>query len=290
MAKFKVLEINQLIMTRLGIYSFNLTEPTNEFFKSFCCYYFSVALALCAILSGMYVCSIWHDQAKFRLALEAIIVSIGCIQSLGAYLNVGFNMKKVKALHMKLQNMVDKGESEAIEHVKFIQQFNSFITAHLDENEKISETYWGAEKACRKTTKLMFGYIIFHEQVFVASLIYSIYCICGGNTDTSKWPLVFNLVTPLDVKTVSGWLTMWFYQLNVSICYTLSTVSTISYFICCCYYITTIRDHFKLNIDSIKEFLSDRRFKNDATNDGNQFGRIKQQLHEAIEIHVNMFE
>lgn len=136
----------------------------------------------------------------------------------------------------------------------------------------------------------MFSYILFHEQVFIVSLIYSIYCICIGSTDTSSWPLVFNLVAPFDIKPIWGWLLMWFFQLNVSICYTLSTISTISYFICCCYYITAICDHFKLVIELIKGNLCDMRFQNDAIRNGKYFYRIKQQIHDAIEIHVNMFE
>lgn len=169
-----------------------------------------------------------------------------------------------------------------------IQIINSFLAHSMNANA--FQVYWNTEKYCRKFTKIMFSYVLVHEQVFVASLIYSFYCIFAGDLNTSKWPHIFNLVLPFDSTTLFGWYLMWFFQMNVSLAYTLSTVSTTSYFVCCCYYITTICDHFQLLIASIKETLCDNHDKNATTTNKKYFLQFKQQIDEAIELHVKLFE
>lgn len=95
-------------MTRLGIYSFNLTESKNEFFQSIASYSVLIILTMCVVSSSVFV---YKNPSELGLVLAALYVSIGCIQCIGAHVNIGLNMNETKALHLKLQEIVDKGLS-----------------------------------------------------------------------------------------------------------------------------------------------------------------------------------
>lgn len=109
MANFKVFEYNQWYMTKVGLYSYNLTRPTNDLFKSFVTYYmlfFSIAFSI--VSSATF--SITH-KSQFSLALETCFILIAGIQGSGVFLSIGLKMKKVKILHLNLQEIVDQGNS-----------------------------------------------------------------------------------------------------------------------------------------------------------------------------------
>lgn len=106
MAKFHVLKYNQWIMNKFGIYSYRLTEPSNEFFKSIRSYYilftiFVINFIPCAV----YVYLHWPN---FEVIFETMLCACGNIQTLGMFFNIGLQMKKIKVLHLKLQKMVDE--------------------------------------------------------------------------------------------------------------------------------------------------------------------------------------
>lgn len=109
MVKFKVLKNNQSYMSYLGIYSSRLTEPTNEFFKSIGCY-FNVIAMLTAFIGCTVFVSKYHSS-DVKDALGSFKLCFSASQCLGAFLGIGLNMIKVKALHLELQQIVDEGLS-----------------------------------------------------------------------------------------------------------------------------------------------------------------------------------
>lgn len=106
-SKFKVLGYNQAFMSRLGIHSQNLIEPSNEFFKSPVSYVILfVILVFVIISSAMYM---FKNFTDFELAIQAFVVVIAGIQTGGMFISIGLKMKTVKMFHIKLQEFVDKG-------------------------------------------------------------------------------------------------------------------------------------------------------------------------------------
>lgn len=106
MAKFKVFKYNQAYLARLGVYSDAITEPTNEFFKSIAAYYILI-VGMCTITSSaVYV---YANTDKFGDTLDPCSIVISGITCACMYLNIGLKMIKAKALHIKLQDIVDEG-------------------------------------------------------------------------------------------------------------------------------------------------------------------------------------
>lgn len=105
--KFKVLLNNQAYMARLGIYSYNLTKPTNEeFFKHFMSYYILSSATICCISSYAFI---MQNITQVKQSLNAFKIIISALQFGGMFLYVGLNLDKVKALHLKLQDIIDEG-------------------------------------------------------------------------------------------------------------------------------------------------------------------------------------
>lgn len=107
MTKFKVFENNQIFMAWLGIYSYNLTEPTNEFFKSIVALFFMFNSSVMII--GSSILFIVKYMSEVQAVLGAFKIAISGIQCGGMHFSIGINMKLVKALHIKLQEIVDEG-------------------------------------------------------------------------------------------------------------------------------------------------------------------------------------
>lgn len=111
MPKFNVLNNNQAFMSRLGLYSYRLTEPTFELFKSSFSYFIILFLGMGILLSVIFVFNFIRagDFSNFIFLVEALVVVIAGFQSLPAYLAIAFKIDAVKALHLKLQSIVDQG-------------------------------------------------------------------------------------------------------------------------------------------------------------------------------------
>lgn len=106
MSKFKVLQLNQNVMARIGIHSHNLAEATNEFFNSFITYYIIFVVTFFIFGSMTFVVINWP---QYDIVAEPCLIAVGCIQVGGMYIGVGLKMKKVKLLHLRLQEIVDEG-------------------------------------------------------------------------------------------------------------------------------------------------------------------------------------
>lgn len=263
MAKFNVLESNQSFMAKLGIYSYKLTEPVNKFFKSFMTYYMLFSLILiCVILSAMGVYVNWPNIV---MVLEAFLTVVTGSQCAGIFISLGLNMKKIKTVHLKLQEIVDE-ESEA---------FN---------------IYWNIEQKCRKYTKLMGSYT-FSNQIMLMPPLYSfIRDIMAGKMETSNWTLPFTIGFPFSTESVWAWYLKWLAQLHMSVAYAACISAATSYFLCCCLYIGAICDHFKLNMHSIKKNAKQNSKEQNPLKCHQNSLIIQQKLIKAVEIHFKLYE
>ncbi|XP_055305885.1 odorant receptor 22c-like [Sitodiplosis mosellana] len=143
---------------------------------------------------------------------------------------------------------------------------------------------------CRKYTKLIFGYIFCHQSTFGAALLYSFYLIRFGNFDTSTWFLPFTMVVPFDTSSVEGWYWFWFIQFSASLSYIMCMVSVSSYFMCCCFYIEAICDRFGVIINSIRKSVKQNQIEKDKPKFLENRSKIRDQIHDAIDLHVNIFQ
>lgn len=107
MAKIHVLKYNQIFMAPIGLYSYRLMEPINEFYTSIAPYYieFFVLIFLISSAAGF----TFRNVSQIDVALQNVSLFIAGIQCAGMYISIGINMKKVKVLHLKLQGIVDTG-------------------------------------------------------------------------------------------------------------------------------------------------------------------------------------
>lgn len=157
----------------------------------------------------------------------------------------------------------------------------------LDSGIEVSNNYWKTELQCRKFTELIsYWFIISNQAVYLATLIYSIYSICVGNTDPSTWSLPFLVAFP--TNTPWRWYLALFFETNIGFAYSLAMVATTSFFVCGCLYICAICDHCCFLIKSI-----------DADNEYIILGRenpaqliqiITEKSIESIKMHVRAHE
>lgn len=106
MPKFKVLKYNQTLMSWQGIHSMNLTKPTNEFHRSLSSYYVTFTLVAFVITSAVRIYGYWPE---IELILKPCSVAFGGVQCVGMFICIGIQMKRIKALHLELQRIIDEG-------------------------------------------------------------------------------------------------------------------------------------------------------------------------------------
>lgn len=103
----KVLKNNQTLMAWLGINSHRLTEATNEFFKSIGTYYILLTVFFIFIISSAYTQAV---SSQFTTVIQAWLLIVAGLQSGGMFISIGLQMKNIKILHLKLQEIVDEGK------------------------------------------------------------------------------------------------------------------------------------------------------------------------------------
>lgn len=101
-----MLKYNQTLMSWQGIHSMNLTEPTNEFHLSPASYYVTFTLFAFVITSAVRIYGYWPE---IELILKPCSVAFGGVQCVGMFICIGCQMKNIKALHLKLQRIIDEG-------------------------------------------------------------------------------------------------------------------------------------------------------------------------------------
>ncbi|XP_031636412.1 odorant receptor 67c-like isoform X2 [Contarinia nasturtii] len=259
MSTINVLQTNQRYMTWFGIYSHQVNEPTNEFFKRPLPYYLQTVNALALIASWMYFMN--NRSSDFKTAMGGIKITFALVQCGGVYFNLGYKMINMKAMHLKLQETVDAGVGEGY------------------------RIYWENEQRCRTYTRNICSFIFFHVSAFMLVLIPVIYHIYRGEYDTTNWNLFFYMVVPFDQTHVPGYLLMWLFQFNTAFFYVSTMTTLTSYFASCCFYIDAMCNYFGYLIRSINEDLKQNTDEN----------RLKlkvsiDKLSQLIKFHVDIFE
>lgn len=155
----------------------------------------------------------------------------------------------------------------------------------IDDGPEVYDNYWANEQKCRRITDLLIKYISFNQSTFVVALIYAFYNISIGNMNTSTWFLPFSMDPPFNTESFTGWFILWFFQQNMSLAYITCMVTITSYFVCCCFYIETMCNHFDLLMRLKREKSNTKR--RESKENGPRF---KEKLHEAVKLHINIFE
>lgn len=106
-------------MARMGLYSYRLTEPTNEFFGSFASYYFLFNNGIFTLIAS--ACFVYKHWPQMDIVSQPLTITLGGLTCFTMILSVGCKLNTVKLLHLKLQGMVDEGEF-------FLISFNFIIT------------------------------------------------------------------------------------------------------------------------------------------------------------------
>lgn len=152
--------------------------------------------------------------------------------------------------------------------------------------------YGSVEGKCRQFTKRMLIFVVFQQTSFIIALAISIYCIHIGNLDTSTYFLPLRVAQPFDIDTLPKWYFFYVLQLTFGITYILSVVVATSYFVCCCFYLEALCDHFDYLIEMVDAELQIGSCgrSNDQTNAWKTSANARKLLKNTIDHHNNIYE
>lgn len=106
MLKFKVLKLNEYILIQLGIFSNQFpAKPIDAFFQSPQTYYVTLIAVFFITSSILFV---YQNLAHFNDTLRTCSIIFEASQACGMYMSFGLNSTKIHAVHLKLQELVDK--------------------------------------------------------------------------------------------------------------------------------------------------------------------------------------
>lgn len=100
---FKVLKYNEIFMAWVGVRAYRFTMQTNEFFTSVVPLYIIFMVIVFTTSSIVFFSLSWP---KFES--ETCIVFLCGFQILGMLLSFGSKMNTIKAVHLRLQEIVDE--------------------------------------------------------------------------------------------------------------------------------------------------------------------------------------
>lgn len=143
------------------------------------------------------------------------------------------------------------------------------------------EIYSQNEKKCQKYTKIITSYVFVHGTVFITSLTYAIYCF----VTEKPFQMSYYLELFIDTDKPWGFGLLCFFQFTTTLTYALTVVSITAYFVCCCFYIGAICDHFKFLIHSIEKDV-------ELFQSGNRIllSKTKMKYIRATQLHIKIFE
>lgn len=133
-------------------------------------------------------------------------------------------------------------------------------------------------------------FIIFDSMITFASLFGSFYSLAIGNFDTLTWPLPFDMVVPFQTNTFFGWYSLWFYNLLCNLAYVACLTSTSSYYVCCCFYLGGLCDHFDFTIQALEKDVQQNRHEINPQKKRKRNHTIEGYLCKAIDIQNKNFE
>lgn len=288
-SRFTVLKHNQNYMARLGLYSYRLHEKTNEYAKTFAAYFIQLSMLMAMFVSALFIYV--YVSVELKASLGAFKIIIGTGQCAGTFFCLGMKLSKIKALHNKLQELVDTCKWLWLECSPILLKFCCFKPpSKLGEEGEVYDLYWKNELKCRKYTIRIGAYVLCHTGEFAIVLTFALICLATGNYDTSRWILFFNMVTPFDRTKVSGWFGVWAMQSSIAISYSVGMTAATSYFVSCCFYISTMCKHFELIMRRIKEDLNRIQAVTNLHKLEQNRLKTKRQLKEAVILHMKIFE
>lgn len=107
--KFKVLDIKKVLKDRVGLYSYNIVDPSVDFLKSYANYHMIFILIPFFLVSS--TTFILGHLSEFSLLVKSGVNFLAGIQCTGMFLSIALNKKSVEELHGVLQEIVDEGSS-----------------------------------------------------------------------------------------------------------------------------------------------------------------------------------
>lgn len=257
---FKVLAYDQKFMYILGIHSYNLNSQSNDFFKSAASYHVLTFMTIGTVGSLWYFFT--NLSVNLKSAFGALKVAIAAVQVLGMFFGTGMKMKQIKALHLRLQEIVDKNR----------------------------RFYWTTEEKCRNRTRKLAWYVLLHNATLLVGLGIALCSIANGKYDWSVWMKFFDMHIPfVHNTTINDWFIMWFIQFNMCVSYASSLIAIITYFINSACYVGALCDHFNMLLTPIEDpTIEDNPNQKISADKIHQ--QIKNQLRDAIKFHIEILE
>lgn len=164
-----------------------------------------------------------------------------------------------------------------------------FFTAM--EQKSVSLIYWAAERKCRQFTERMVLLMLYQQFSYVFALLFSIYCICVGNFDTSTYYLPLRIAPPFNVDPVYRWYLFLVLQFISGVTYMATLIASAVHFVCGCYYLAGLCDHFNYFIEMVDaEFRQNRSQANERVTVFENSLRSRKLLCDAIDHHNKIYE
>lgn len=158
------------------------------------------------------------------------------------------------------------------------------------QQKDIINLYWNVEQKCRKFTKIIGCYIWLNQSMYAAAIVVSVLSMMNRDFDTSKWILPWGVPFDTNDLSIFSWYLLWFSQFGYGFAYSSSTISVATYFVCCCFYIGGLYDHFGFLIESIKNDLELNQSEENDENRHKRIQLIKEKLGKAVCVHAKMYE
>lgn len=247
MSKLTVMWHSQIVMGILNINPYTFASPALGWIRLLCPFLITIIMFVCLFL----IASFAYQETHLQLALEAVVVFLGGTASICSYLNMKWKKERIGELNRKLQEIVDEGAY----NIRDIPAPNASISMHhlfsAFEEPSLAPIYWSVERKCQRLSEQMFAFMFFEQLTFVLALLYSIYCVCCGNLDTSTYYLPLKMTPPFNVDSLIGWYPFWVLEFVCSMSYMFGSVVVTVYFVCCCFYLDAFCDHFNTHLESI---------------------------------------
>lgn len=109
-SKFKVLDIKKILKDRIGLYSYNIVDPTVDFLKSYAnCHMLLILIPFFLVSSSTFI---YGHLSDLTLLLKSGVNFLAGVQCSGMFLSIALNKDAIVELHHILQEIVDDGEFE----------------------------------------------------------------------------------------------------------------------------------------------------------------------------------
>lgn len=132
--------------------------------------------------------------------------------------------------------------------------------------------------------------LVYFQSTYLFDFVYSIYCICIGNTDVSTWPVTMELSVPFDMETIFGWYLLLLCGISVDSAYFTCLLLGTSQFIGLCIYIAAICDQFDFVMQTVQKNVNRNLQEENAQKFDETNREANVQIRKAIQIQVKIHE